>query len=171
MLKLFADTLATHVRGVLTRHPTWSSALAGFHVESAWMVCAWDDVQKIVDVHPGQEPELVIARVLLAIRGGDDAAVKKALAAARLALGAPIIASGGGYERSYDSVLNLHVTHELEAIRSVMLEAAGQAPSQKRGRELSKLSDSLNARLEATLPTFRTREPILSMRRVAFRLL
>ncbi|KAF9024830.1 hypothetical protein BDZ89DRAFT_1068767 [Hymenopellis radicata] len=165
------DTLATHVRGVLTRHPLWSSALAGFQVESAWMVSAWDDVQKIVAEHDdSQDPELVIARVLLAVRGGDESAVRQTLSAARLALGAPIVTGGGGYRRSYHSVLNLHVTHELEAIHNAMLGLRQpQSQTQKR-RELSKFSDFLQGRLEATLPSFRTREPILSMRRTAFRL-
>ncbi len=167
-----SDTLATHVRGVLTRHPSWSSALAGFQVESAWMVSAWDDVQNIVAEHnDSQDPELVIARVLLAVHGGDESAVRQTLSAARLVLGAPIVTGGGGYRRSYHSILNLHVTHELEAIHNAMLDLRqSQSQSQKR-RELSKFSDFLKGRLEATLPSFRTREPILSMRRTAFRLL
>ncbi|PBK93781.1 hypothetical protein ARMGADRAFT_1100399 [Armillaria gallica] len=166
------DTLRTHVLGVLTRNPACASALAGFQVESAWMVGDWVDVQNIVSHSTQQNPELVLARVLLAIRSGDNAAINQALSAARSILGAPIAAAGAkGYKRSYEDILSLHLLYELGSVHSIMGQAVtGTLRQSQTKNALAELSDLFSARLESTLPTFRTREPILSMRRTAFRL-
>ncbi|KAJ7784096.1 hypothetical protein B0H16DRAFT_1296839 [Mycena metata] len=168
------DTLRTHVRGVLTRNPEWQSALAGFQVESAWMVGAWEDVQDLADRTTAQTSAMVMARVLLAMRSKDAAAIISSLSAARSVLGTPITAAGAkGYRRSYEAVLDLHLTHELEIIYNALasLPAGSQGRSQLRQRTIAQLNTSLSARLDATLPTFRTREPVLSMRRTAFALM
>lgn len=133
------------------------------------MVGAWDDVQSIVASSNVATPQLAISRLLLCMRSRDPTAISHALTDARLILGAPIAAAGAhNYRRSYEAMLDLHLTHELEtiytAISSVPEQAGGVAPA------LADLSEVLSARLDTTLPTFRTREPILSMRRTAFAL-
>jgi serine/threonine-protein kinase ATR len=167
------DTLRTHVKGVLTRNPEWEPVLIGFQVESAWMVGAWADVQTLVDRTNAQTSSIVMARLLLAMRTGDPPTIAKSLSIARNVLGIPITAAGvKGYRRSYDAVLDLHLTHELEMIYNTItsLPTNSQGGYAKRRDLLSDLSRTLTARLDATLPTFRTREPVLSMRRTAFAL-
>lgn len=165
---IYVDTLRTHVRGVLTRNPDWEAALAGFQVESAWMVGAWDDVRDLVAQTASQSPPIVMARLLLAMRTGEKSAITDSLSAARYTLGSPITAAGEkGYRRSYDAVLHLHLTHELELICNATSSGTN---SRHRREALARLSQVLSSRLDATLPTFRTREPILSMRRTAFSL-
>jgi serine/threonine-protein kinase ATR len=164
------DTLRTHVKGVLTRNPDWEPALAGFQAESAWMVGAWTDVQSLVDRTHVQTSPIVMARLLLAMRTGDNSAIGNALSVARSVLGIPITAAGvKGYRRCYDAVLNLHLTHELEMIHNA-ITTVSEGNSALRRRTLTDLSQMLSARLDASLPTFRIREPILSMRRTAFAL-
>ena len=154
-----SDTLRTHVKGVLTRNPEWEPALIGFQVESAWMVGDWQEVQTCVDRTETDTSHTVIARVLLAYHNGEPPTV--ALASARKFLGAPITAIGArGYRGCYQSILDLHVLQEVDLISAV---STGPSP-----RPLRELSGALAARLEATLPAFRVREPILSMRRTAF---
>ena len=165
------DTLRTHVQGVLTRNPAWEPALAGFQVESAWTVGAWDDVQRIVSDTTAQSSQIHIARILLAMRSEDDSTISNTMASARAALGAPLLASGlKDYRRTYDAVLDLHLTHELSLIRDAMSGILKGNRSRAAGRRqiMADLSRALSTRLDATLPTFRTREPILSLRRVAF---
>lgn len=165
------DTLRTHVKGILTRNPDWESALVGYQAESAWMVGAWSDVQSLVDRTDAQTSPIVIARILLAMRTGDSSAIENSLSVARSVLGAPITASGvKGYRRSYEAVLDLHLTHELEVIHNAVTGLPNSQGTQRRRETLTKLSRTLSARLDATLPTFRTREPVLSMRRTAFSL-
>lgn len=110
-----------------------------------------------------QGPEHAIARVLLAMRSDDNAAFSSALSDARRQLGSPLIAAGkGSYSRVYDSVTQLHMLHELEMINELV---CATTPS---GQKLRSLNQSLVARLNSTLPSFRTREPLLSLRRSAF---
>ncbi|KAF8329612.1 hypothetical protein F5887DRAFT_1183719 [Amanita rubescens] len=170
------DSLRTHVRGILTRNPEWESALIGYELESAWMVGAWDDVKVMAERAPNQTEQVAMAQVLLSMRSGDPNATTEALRTARNILGAPIAAAAGvtGYRRAYEAVLNLHLMHELEAIHNAItgFPTDSQPGSQTQKRKiLATLSQNLAARLDATLPTFRTREPILSMRRTSFALI
>jgi serine/threonine-protein kinase ATR len=138
------------------------------------MVGAWDDVQTLVEQVDTQTSSMVMARLLLAMRSGEVNTISESMSMARTVLGAPITAAGvKGYRRSYESVLNLHLTHELELIHQVTstLPVGSQANKQQERRlAISELSRTLSARLNATLPTFRSREPVLSMRRTAFAL-
>ncbi|KAI0353102.1 hypothetical protein OH77DRAFT_1497585 [Trametes cingulata] len=167
------DTLRTHVMGVLTKHPDWSSHLVGYQVESEWMVGHWEEVQSLVEKTDAQSPPVLLGRILLAMRTGDHKAVQASLLEARRTLGASITATGpSGYRRSYDAVLNLHLVHELEVIDSVVknLRAGPGSSSQGSEQRLDKLLRRLSARFDSTLPTFRIREPILNMRRTVFTL-
>lgn len=138
------------------------------------MVGAWDDVQTLVEQVDTQTSSMVMARLLLAMRSGEVNTISESMSMARSVLGAPITAAGvKGYRRSYESVLNPHLTHELELIHQVTstLPVGSQANKQQERRlAISELSRTLSARLNATLPTFRSREPVLSMRRTAFAL-
>ncbi|TFY78245.1 hypothetical protein EWM64_g5764 [Hericium alpestre] len=165
------DTLRTHVKGVLTRNPAWKSALADFQVESAWMIGDWNEVGDLVQDTDMQTSSMVVARLLLAVRADDTSVIQQALSRARLVLGNPIMTAGAReYRHSYDAVLSLHLVHEIQMIRESMvgLPLSGSNSAKLRRETLGKLSRDLSARLELTLPTFRIREPVLSMRRTTF---
>ena len=145
------------MKGVLTRNPEWESALIDFQVESAWVLGDWQEVQTCVDRTENDTSNTVIARVLLAYHKGEPPAA--ALTSARKLLGSPITATGPrGYRGCYQSVLDLHMLQEIDEISK-----AATAPPGPRI-----LPGTLASRLEATLPAFRVREAILSMRRTAF---
>ncbi|EIW76220.1 hypothetical protein CONPUDRAFT_158248 [Coniophora puteana RWD-64-598 SS2] len=163
------DTLRTHVQGVLVRNPDWNDALAGYQAESAWMIGAWDDVERIVKSTSNRNSSLVKADVLLAVRSGNATRVEEVLSSARSVIGSSITTSGvKGYRRSYDALLDLHLIHEVELIRDHVFNLP--VNSQERRTQLRSLGDSLDARLDKTIPSYRTRETILSMRRTAFSL-
>ncbi|KIJ69878.1 hypothetical protein HYDPIDRAFT_79167 [Hydnomerulius pinastri MD-312] len=163
------DTLRTHVQGVLIRNPAWESALAGFQAESAWMMGAWDDLGRIAGNNELSSPSVMKARVLLSMRFGHPSEVAAALSNARGVLGAPIASSGAkGYRQSYDALLDLHMVHELEVIWEAI--SGSSARSQSRSSAIKSLRTTLAARLESTLPNFRVRQSVLSMRRTAFAL-
>lgn len=144
------DTLRTHVRGVLSVHPEWQPQLASLETESACVLADWAAVRALVS-QAHSVPELAMARALLAMREGDAGAVDAALRDARRQLGAPLLGPGHvAYAHAYDAVTHLHMLCELELV------FRGQATD-----------DVLRARLAATLPSFRTREPVLSVRRSA----
>lgn len=135
------------------------------------MVGAWDDINSMLDRVKLETPGVAIAQVLLSMRSNDEEKVASSLVIARRVLGGPITASGvDGYRRTYDSALRLHMVHELEIISEASLRLPVSKSSQRR-RTLAGLSKVLGLRLSSTLPTFRSMEPILSMRRVAFSLM
>ncbi|KAF7789400.1 hypothetical protein EIP86_000344 [Pleurotus ostreatoroseus] len=163
------DTLRTHVEGVLTRHPDWRSELIGYQVESECMVGDWDKVRLLVEQSQSELSSILLARVLLAMREGDEQTMVTELSHAKQALGSPIAAvDSQGYRRYYESVLNLHMIHELDIIYQEAM-ANPLSPHDQQVR-IERLQHRLSSRLESTLPSFRVREPILSIRRTALEL-
>lgn len=134
------------------------------------MVGNWDEVRSLVEKSQSNVSQIVLAQVLLALREGNTSAISEALSNARRILGTPIVAAGTrGYRRSYDAVLDLHLVHELDIIhKTVNGISTSDHDSNGYNQIFDHLSERLSTRLNSTLPTFRTREPILSMRRTAF---
>ncbi|KAG8907001.1 serine/threonine-protein kinase M1 [Tulasnella sp. 403] len=167
----YTDTLETHIRGVLSKHPDWSEPLVGFRVEGSWMVGDWNAVQEIVRHSKSTAPEINIARVLMALKSQNEQLISLMLGIGRKSLGAPILAAGReSYRRSYDTVVRLHLIHELEMIHDTAIlirELQNENRDSRALRDLAGLTSNLSMRLESTLPTFRSREPILSMHRTA----
>ena len=162
--------MRTHVEGLLPRYPDWKPDLIGFQVECECIVGAWDKVRDLVRQTDNDAAPVVLGRIFLAMLDSDEMAISAELNSARRTFGAPITAVGGkGYSRCYDAVLNLHLVHELEVIYR---EATGFPLTQgdNPGARFEKMQKRLSARLEATLPSNRVREPILSIRRTAFSL-
>lgn len=162
------------MRGVLTRNPDWAASLVEYQVESAWMVGAWSDVEQLTTSTSCGAASVLLARIMLAMRAGDAEDARSALAAARAATGTSISAAGvKGYRRCYDSVLDLHLIHELELIHEAACGIGGESVQSQNSiirANLGHLSVALTSRFNSTLPSFKIREPILSLRRTAFAL-
>ena len=159
------DTLRTHIEGVLTKHPSWEDALAGFRIEVAWLINDWATVQRIAETSTAQASEIAFAKILLAMRTFDETRITSALSEALQQLGLPVVAAGEkGYRRAYDAILSLHMVQDLKAI----FTSVSDISLSESDNALSTLSKILSSRLDSTLPTFRTREPVLNMHRTAF---
>jgi serine/threonine-protein kinase ATR len=163
------DTMRTHIRGVLAVNPEWEKMVDSFYVEGCCILSDWAEVKKRLNKESsGQSsPSHATARVLLAMHEGDQNSVQRAIKDARSLLGKPLIAAGkNSYVSLYESVTQLHMLHELGMISEALgVSQSGKASSQS---TLTNLSEALEARLASTLPSFRTREPLLSVRRSAF---
>ncbi|WFD02134.1 non-specific serine/threonine protein kinase [Malassezia obtusa] len=150
------DTLRTHIRGVLSVHPDWQPQLAPLQIEGACLLADWDAVRTLA-ARSHDVPELAMARALLAMRENDAPQFERAVHDARRELGRPLLGAGRvAYAHVYDALTHLHMLHELTLVFHA------------RGDERAALDRSLGARFRATLPSFRTREPLLSVRRSAF---
>ncbi|KAI0797124.1 hypothetical protein C8Q75DRAFT_710778 [Abortiporus biennis] len=161
------DTMRTHVKGILTRIPEWEPNLVGYQVETGWIIGNWEEVSSAVERSLAPSPSIAIAQVLLAMRSGNEQEIATSLKTTRELLGAPIMAAGAqGYRRSYDAILNLHLVHDLDLVHRLIAQPPDG--SQRLGEDLNTLLQQLNTRLDSTLPAFRTREQILSIRRTAF---
>lgn len=133
------------------------------------MVGDWDKVRLLVQQSQSDLSSILLARVLLAMREGDRQTMATELSHAKQVLGSPIAAvDSQGYRRYYETVLNLHMIHELDIIyQGAMADPLNPDYQQER---IERLQHRLSSRLESTLPSFRIREPILSIRRTALEL-
>jgi serine/threonine-protein kinase ATR len=151
------DTLRTHIRGILSRHPHWAPSLSSFEAEAAWIMGDWSTVRSIADQgHP-------MARVMAGLQRRD---LGDSIQQARLEIGRQITSTQ--YNRVYEPILQLHVLRELEEIESASKQLDRSSRTARIHRELHR---SLDLRFDYTAPTFRTREAILSARRTAFAVL
>jgi len=160
------DTLRTHIRGVLSRRPDWSTDLAEFQAEAAWITGDWEKVESLGELGRPMGP------VLLGLQ--QNTALAPLLDAARQQIGQHIISRE--YGRIYDVVLKLHQLREIELIHNMALEFNQDqmtsninraAISRKRKADFIKV---LDGRFDTTSPTFRVREAILTIRRTALNL-
>lgn len=155
------DSMRTHIVGLLHsghNHSDWDRILAPFNIEASLIVSDWDAVEEGLRIPNLEGPEAAFGRVITAMRQGEKDQLAKAFYDAREQLGSPIVASGkGSYRQVYDSIVNLHILHELEAVRNLT--------GQRSSATSSMMSKTLLARLESTSPTFKAREPILNMQR------
>ncbi|KAE8234278.1 hypothetical protein CF326_g676 [Tilletia indica] len=157
------DNLRTHIRGILTKHPEWRHALAAFTLESAWSLGEWDDVADSVQDVEEPLPEHGIGKAFLCMRDDNVAGFKAAVQEARDVVGKPIFSAGSaGYPQIVDSITQLHMLHELEMIQAVPRDARPGSG------QVGDLLSSLRSRLQSSVPSFRTREALLSLRRSAF---
>lgn len=158
--------MKTHIVGILhsrNEQADWDRILAPFTIEASLIVGDWDAVEHALMIPDIEGAEVSFGKVVGAMRLGDPEQVAKAFFEAREQLGGPIVAAGReSYRRVYDSIVHLHILQELSAIHNAHLAKPGSFS----GHFLR----SLNARLDSTSPSFRAREPILNMRRTAFRL-
>uniref|UniRef100_V5E7L0 non-specific serine/threonine protein kinase n=2 Tax=Kalmanozyma brasiliensis (strain GHG001) TaxID=1365824 RepID=V5E7L0_KALBG len=167
------DTMRTHIRGALSAHPEWEDLLDAFRVEGACILGDWKEVEARTQRSQAKSPEHSIGRALLAMRQNDTEVFGKVLVQARQDLGKPLVAAGkASYPGVYGSVLHLHMLQELEMIRLHARTHAGERVGALTraiaSDTVSDLNRSLAARLNATLPSFRMQEPLLSLRRTAF---
>lgn len=157
--------MRTHIAGLFASRSDavdWERVLAPFNIEASVFGGDWSAVEDALDVPDVEGPEVAFGRALCAMRSGDQDLVERVFFEARESLGAPIVAAGrGSYRRVYDSIIHLHILDELKQIQRVQL----QGPD-----EMVALGTSLAERLHASAPSFRAREPILNLRRVAFKL-
>ena len=114
---------------------------------------------------------MTTARLLLAMRNADPDVITKALARTRLELGQPISAAGSrSYRRSYASTISLHIVREVELICQTVKAMGEKDKDEESQRQFQSFVAVLDDRLHSALPSFRTLEPILSMRRAALNL-
>lgn len=149
---------------MLSRNPTWSTELAAFETEAAWIIGDWATVEQVGDRGPP------IAQVLLAVQQRKD--IEPVIKAARQDLGRAI--NSHSFARSYDPVLQLHLLREIQMIHSADKAIYSTRDPVNRKvimeQHAQQLTSSLSDRFDTAAPAFRVREAILSMRRTAFSL-
>lgn len=159
----------------MARNPDWADALEPFRLTGAWTAHDWGNLEEIVNASQNSSPELSTGKLLLALRTRDRPTINEALGRARLEFGQPIGAGGAqSYRRTYDANVHLHMVQDLSMIYDCMDRISQPEARHSRktvASQVSLLAKMLDVRYEAVLPSYRTLEPILSLRRTAFDLL
>lgn len=166
--ELRADTLQTHIRGVLSVRPEWTNDLAEYQAEAAWITGDWTRLEQLGDL--GGPMGLVLSGLQ------KDQPVAPLLEVARRRVGQGIISKD--YARNYDVVLKLHQLREIELVwdakarrpntASMDLDDNNAAVVARKAR--NDFVQMLQQRFDTTSPGFRVREAILTIRRTALSL-
>lgn len=169
------DSLRTHILGVLKNHPQWESELASFSVESSLVSNDWKGLTRAIQMGSPDSPEIILGRVIETMLTCDQVTIDKSMSEAYIKLGNQILGSTRKdvYRRVYDSVVYLHILHEVPLIDDVckrIYSINDVLPTQDRLFSGGHLMKTLQSRIDAISPAFRHREQILRLRRAAFQL-
>lgn len=169
------DSLRTHIIGVLQTHPAWERDLAPFTVESSLVSNDWQGLTRAVQIGSPDSPEIIFGKVIETMLTCDEETINKTMDDARIRLGNQLLGSSRKdvYRRVYDSVVYLHILHEVPLIDSVckMIHSPNAIlPTQDRLFSGGSLMRTLESRIDAISPAFRHREQVLRLRRAAFQL-
>ena len=153
--------MRTHIVGLLHERPEWREQLSPFEMQASVIVGDWSNLSEVLAVAGNNaQPEILFGSVVHAMLSGQSGELTNALGIAREHLGSDIAAAGkGSYRRVYESVIQLHMLHELEIIH--------RQQAFDNGAESSGFDATLASRLNALSPSYRVREFVLNMRRTA----
>jgi serine/threonine-protein kinase ATR len=159
-----------HVQGLQDQRPEWMRPLTGMRVEAAWRLGKWDDLEEILNHETSSGGWSVgLGRVLLAAKQKNGELFAKQLNIVRSEQMSPLSVASmevGSYHRGYEYIVRLHMLQELEeGARTLLGLGTGEGGNSKR-----KLLEEWRARLAVTQTSYRTREPILSLRRLLYSL-
>ncbi|KAG0083919.1 serine/threonine-protein kinase M1 [Podila epicladia] len=169
------ETLLATVEGDISFNPEWEQSLSEWRIGAAWKLQKWEVLDDALARPIVSSFETRLGRLLLDIRG-DEADFMRHIEEARSSLIAPLAAASmESYSRSYDQVVQLHLLHELEVAHrswktSLRLDHTGQRrlDSSAYIALLKKMETQLDQRLDIMAPSFKVREQVQRLRRIAF---
>ncbi|XP_076443272.1 serine/threonine-protein kinase ATR-like isoform X2 [Babylonia areolata] len=162
-----------HTTGILADNPHWVGQLNQHRVEAAWKMCNWDCLDTMMKLEKPKTSSwpVCIGHILMAAKGRKEQDFLQQLQVARQKQMGPLSAASmemGSYLRGYECILRLHMLSEIEEYFRVCHDfpAPSEDSSEPSGRcSMQALLQQWNARLQMAQSSFRTQEPILTMRR------
>ncbi|KAG0349509.1 serine/threonine-protein kinase M1 [Podila humilis] len=173
-------TLLSAAEGDIMLHPDWEQELSEWRIGAAWKQESWDTLEEALARPALPSFETRVGQMLLDVGNNRTEAFTLHLEECRSSLIAPLAASSmESYARSYDQVAQLHVLRELEVASNCWKAVSGesssltiqQPPLPAPGEYvvmLQSLETALAQRLEIMAPSFRVREQVNRIRRIAF---
>ncbi|TPX55724.1 hypothetical protein PhCBS80983_g05098 [Powellomyces hirtus] len=152
------ETSLNCAHGTAALYSQWSSKVNSYLIEAAWRLGKWEDLDSLLEKPYDVRFETALGGLLHALRAGNDLRYNKHLQQIRRGLMEEIAAASmESYKRGYDSIIKLHMLHEITStVKS----------SRRKPIDMDDLFRKWEARLERTMPLHRVREPILSLRRI-----
>ncbi|KNA16075.1 hypothetical protein SOVF_091650 [Spinacia oleracea] len=177
----WAETMVTHVDGLISRIPQYRKTWCMQGVQAAWRLGRWDLMDEYLD---GADQEglhcsisdsnasfdMDVAKILQAIMKKDQFAVDEKIALSKQALIAPLAAAGmDSYARAYPFVVKLHLLKELEKFHDLLgCHSFLEKHFHLGDPEFLKVIQNWQNRLKFTQPSLWAREPLLAFRRLVF---
>jgi len=174
-------TLLSCVEGDIKTHPEWEQQLTDWRIASARKVQDWESLAIALSRSTHPSFEVGLGQLMLDMRDNRVEDFGKHLQQVRCMLIPPLAATSmESYSRSYESMVQLHLLHELEvAFRSwntsitagdtlgsqIALAAQGTDSYVDRVRAYQPILDK---RFESMAPSFKVREQVARLRRLAF---
>ncbi|ESO92356.1 hypothetical protein LOTGIDRAFT_190706 [Lottia gigantea] len=166
-----------HATGVIAERPQWTQQLNAYRVEAAWKLGSWDKLEtfKKMEKHSRNWP-VGVGRILLAAKDRNEEEFIKQLEIVRREQMGPLSAASmetGSYHRGYENIVGLHMLNEIEESMRVLFDFPvgnddGSEPSSRKSQ--ANLLSQWESRLLTAQASFRTQEPILTIRRTLFSL-
>ncbi|GFR86846.1 serine/threonine-protein kinase atr, partial [Elysia marginata] len=161
-----------HTAGILAERPRWTAQLNSYRIEAAWELGNWDKLEEALnqEKHASSNWPVLVGKILLASKEKREADFVSQLELARKEQTGPLSAASmelGSYYRGYEHILRLHMINEIEEFFKVF----ASFPEEKEKKDVivvTSPSDLLNnwqSRMEMAQSSFRTQEPILTLRR------
>nr|CAB3224707.1 serine/threonine-protein kinase atr [Phallusia mammillata] len=164
-----STTALSVIVGMLNAHQDWEAELKPLHIEACWRLGQWDLLEEkteAVTMTTHTDWSVAVGRTLLAIKskqwGNCQQLLDNLYLSQTEALSAASMESCS-YQRGYDSILRLHILSDLE-----------RAVSHQSQNDTNTIDDVMSLwqlRLRMVQPSFRAREPMLSLQRVLLPLL
>ncbi|KAJ3127354.1 serine/threonine-protein kinase M1 [Nowakowskiella sp. JEL0407] len=158
------ETLINHVNGALSFHPDWEKELSRFGIEAACRLSKWESLDHFLDKPHDSSFEANLGSVVKSLRIVDREKFDSVITDMRGTIaGSVAVAAKESYRRAHDHILNLHILEEVESIFEIVEKQAGK--ENDLSENLNGLLGCWESRLNITLPSFKTREPLLNLRR------
>ncbi|KAJ3053550.1 serine/threonine-protein kinase M1 [Rhizophlyctis rosea] len=156
------ETLITRIDGTSARYPEWSPTLNTYGIEASWRLGNWDLLEARLEKPHEPSFEVSLGKVLHAAWKNDKDKFEWSLRLARESLIAPLSAAGmESYHRAYQTMLNLHMLHE---VNSFVAENGDNLITAVLSED--SMPSMWDGRLKITVPSFKVREPVLNLRRI-----
>ncbi|KAG9067389.1 serine/threonine-protein kinase M1 [Linnemannia hyalina] len=175
------DTLLNGVEGDIYAHPAWEESLNDFRISTSWKSQRWESLEESLSRSLQSSFDSGLGLLMKDMRENRVADFEDHLRRTRSMLIAPLAAAGmESYSRAYDRVAQLHMLHELEvAFHSWNRTISSQCSSgsqialklQSGGSYTERVrlyQPKLVQRLELMAPSFKMREQVSLLRRIAF---
>ncbi|KAI8598622.1 hypothetical protein EDD21DRAFT_309126 [Dissophora ornata] len=174
------DTLFSTVEGDIHVYPDWEPRLHDWRVATAWKVQRWQSLEIAISRSIQPSFETGLGQLILDMRENRAIDFEEHLRQVRSMLIPPLAAASmESYTRSYESIVQLAMLHELEvgskgwnrsvsSSNTVGLRVATMPDGASYVERLRKYQLTLDKRFDSMAPSFRLREQVSRLRRVAF---
>ena len=164
------ESLLTHINGIDERATKEMQVINSQGIEAAWRLGDWSSLEMFLSRPHKPDFPTRIGNILYALKVGKFEDVSKMLNECRSDLTTSIAAASmESYQKAYDASLQLSMLQEIESFKDDLF--ANNGDSQSFRQSFSNLLDMWGARLKLLYTSFRTREPILNLRRILLQLL